>query len=1196
MVRGSVLRLLVGLALLAAVVLPALSQTKLDLQHQARGIDFTGSTYTKPVRMGSVLPSTCTTGEGYLLSSAPAGSNLYFCLAPNVWVLQGTSAGSGSSGTGALNSLATTASGNVLTIGAGCSNSAPCNVRLGSTVYAFTNQAIASLGAGSGTAYVYVDQNGVLTVGSNGIIVKCSSGCTPVSGVTSMPASGFPIASVLATNGAWGPVTDLRAPFTGDTPATVNSPGTVLLPSGATSNALGTLASGVQSYVGNTIVAYGATGNGSTNDAPAINSAIAATPSGGTLYVPPGSYYLDGSGPELILIDHSITLQCAGWGSTQLVVAYDVPNTTDVIHVHASGGIAGLKIKDCEITSQFGAPARYGLFLDSIGASNSNQYGITNFDLDHNYIVPLGSATLAMTQANSSAGIYDGIVQNNLFAGPVITSNSGDSIRFINNQLGGAGPGITLNSIGGAYGNVIQHNSITNCSGAIVVTAALFPQIIGNEIEAASGCAAETNGAAIDIIRAQAPKIINNQINPQDGFATTKLIRIDTVDSAQVQGNECQWSSPYPATCVTTTGNATNTFVGVNHLYPNGPSYALLSDSGIGTVRKDAASESSPSMLVKVGAMSTVKLSNPASNPGLVATCMSACTQTWGYAYTAVDPSGNETTAGAANFVLNNAILNGSNYNAITVYAVTNATRYNVYRTVSGGTPSSTGYIGTVYPYATTMTLVDNGLLASGSTPTYNATGAWNGVIVPIAGGGLYFPGQNIGLGTCLAPSIQLCGSSTFATQSATLGIELTASGDTFSGTGSGWTGTYGSGFAHTATGSSALVDTTATIASSTYYEVSFTLSAYSAGSVTVSVGGVASAAFTANCSPCAFGPKTTGTGSLTFTPTGTFVGTISNLSVRAITPYSATWAILDASGTNNALEFRANAYSLGNTWAGTNAGTRNTAGVDNTAFGAGAAQNNTTGGYGAFFGYLAGNLNTTGNFNSCFGEASCYSNLSGGGNSAIGQAALYHLLGGNSNVAAGTSAGFNVTSGSANVMLGNLALYNNQTGSNNVAIGGISGNYIGDGSTAVTAISSSIFIGQGAQASTASSDTNEICIAGVNCKGKGSNTTEIGNASTVATFLEGINVKPLGSNIVSANTIAPTTQVFHVTGNTAIVTIAVPTACTTSGYSCQLTIIPDGLFSTTTAGNIAVASTAVVSKALTMTYDSGTAKWYPSY
>jgi hypothetical protein len=45
-----------------------------------------------------------------------------------------------------------------------------------------------------------------------------------------------------------------------------------------------------------------------------------------------------------------------------------------------------------------------------------------------------------------------------------------------------------------------------------------------------------------------------------------------------------------------------------------------------------------------------------------------------------------------------------------------------------------------------------------------------------------------------------------------------------------------------------------------------------------------------------------------------------------------------------------------------------------------------------------------------------------------------------------------------------------------------------------------------------------------------------------------------------------------------------------------QLTLIPTGAWSTGTSGNIALASTAVPSKALIMTYDHNTTKWYPSY
>jgi hypothetical protein len=82
------------------------------------------------------------------------------------------------------------------------------------------------------------------------------------------------------------------------------------------------------------------------------------------------------------------------------------------------------------------------------------------------------------------------------------------------------------------------------------------------------------------------------------------------------------------------------------------------------------------------------------------------------------------------------------------------------------------------------------------------------------------------------------------------------------------------------------------------------------------------------------------------------------------------------------------------------------------------------------------------------------------------------------------------------------------------------------------------------------------------------------------------------GANVASATTITPTGEIFHVTGTTAIVTINAPY----TGFNGTITIIPDGIFTWTAAGNIALAGTAVVSKALTMTYDSTTVKWYPSY
>ncbi len=85
---------------------------------------------------------------------------------------------------------------------------------------------------------------------------------------------------------------------------------------------------------------------------------------------------------------------------------------------------------------------------------------------------------------------------------------------------------------------------------------------------------------------------------------------------------------------------------------------------------------------------------------------------------------------------------------------------------------------------------------------------------------------------------------------------------------------------------------------------------------------------------------------------------------------------------------------------------------------------------------------------------------------------------------------------------------------------------------------------------------------------------------------------RPITAAVASSGTIAATGPIFHVTGTAAIATMTLPTGFT---QGC-LTLIPDGIFTTTAAGNIALASTAVVSKAMTMCYDPTTVKWYPSY
>jgi hypothetical protein len=107
--------------------------------------------------------------------------------------------------------------------------------------------------------------------------------------------------------------------------------------------------------------------------------------------------------------------------------------------------------------------------------------------------------------------------------------------------------------------------------------------------------------------------------------------------------------------------------------------------------------------------------------------------------------------------------------------------------------------------------------------------------------------------------------------------------------------------------------------------------------------------------------------------------------------------------------------------------------------------------------------------------------------------------------------------------------------------------------------------------------------------------TPVIGAATGTSISLSSFSaVSSAAPTVASATTIAPTTPIAFVSGTAAVVNITAAAPISTGGGT--ITLIPTGAFTWTTAGNIAVAGTAVVNRALTMTYDATTTKWYPSY
>lgn len=194
---------------------PAWGQTQIDLQAQGKNVDFSGAPTTRPLKSGVALPSTCAVGDMFFLTNVAAGANLYGCTSTNAWTLESSGSGGGSSVQNAsqLTDLAATySSSTTLEIGATCSLATPCNVRLGSVTFSFTGSTSAVISGGSGTAFIYIDSSGNLTVGNN-LAVACNTGCVTVTGITAFPSGSIPLFTWTATSGTWDTAggTDLRA-------------------------------------------------------------------------------------------------------------------------------------------------------------------------------------------------------------------------------------------------------------------------------------------------------------------------------------------------------------------------------------------------------------------------------------------------------------------------------------------------------------------------------------------------------------------------------------------------------------------------------------------------------------------------------------------------------------------------------------------------------------------------------------------------------------------------------------------------------------------------------------------------------------------------------------------------------------------------------------------------------------------------
>jgi hypothetical protein len=437
---------------------------------------------------------------------------------------------------------------------------------------------------------------------------------------------------------------------------------------------------------------------------------------------------------------------------------------------------------------------------------------------------------------------------------------------------------------------------------------------------------------------------------------------------------------------------------------------------------------------------------------------------------------------------------------------------------------------------ASTYLLIGTRTIPTGTWGVYQSESSFNN----------YFNGKVlIGSTTDTGQKLQVTGTSSFkgttATDGGQLGSELTTTGS-----GTNWAGTgFATGYTHT-TGSVVALTTSLAAGNGNFYKITYTITGRTAGSVVINYGGYISGGIT---STGTISPRATATTSLSITPTTDFDGTLV-LSILQITGGTASIVLKNSSGTTTN-EIRS--ASLTNLFQGNLSGAFLSTGVSNTAFGYEALGGITSGSNNVAIGYRALTINTIGDRNIAIGNSTLLVNTSGVNNVAIGDSALNGNTTGQFNTALGfeclkvnTTAGFNVgigrqalvanTTGGINIAIGNLALsrnttasnntgiggqslyanttgaenvsigthalLNNISGSNNTALGNLSGKAISGGSVANTITNNSIYIGYDTRA-LADNQTNQIVI-GYQETGLGTNTTIIGNSSTVTTAIRG--------------------------------------------------------------------------------------------
>ena len=419
----------------------------------------------------------------------------------------------------------------------------------------------------------------------------------------------------------------------------------------------------------------------------------------------------------------------------------------------------------------------------------------------------------------------------------------------------------------------------------------------------------------------------------------------------------------------------------------------------------------------------------------------------------------------------------------------------------------ASGYDGTSYLEMAAMSQESEGTIATGRVPTRllfsTATDASPSVLTErmrIDSSG------RVGIGMTPTSLLSLKGTAT--TDQPTFSAEfLLATG----WTSTGWTGDWAGGWTHTIGNTTVLSQSKAAV-SSTYYQVTYTITGRTAGTISIGFGGTTANPLSASGN---YGRRATSTASLTITPTTDFDGTVV-ISIKSITGVSTPIELLQDSSGVARLEIRASS-SAGNILCGVDSGAYITTGLYDVAYGPGCLQRCLSGRGNSAFGNNCLQVLVDGSFNDATGYVALGNIISGTYNCAYGYSSLSANTA-SGNCAYGASTLQSPASGTYNCAFGMGAFKSLTSGSYGIAIGGSAAYYQADGVTILATTNNSVYIGYGVRGYN-DSDSNSIVI-GYTAIGIGANTAVLGNDSILFTALKGnvgIGATAAGTSAVKA-------------------------------------------------------------------------------